>query len=370
MSVAISKRIKGFSVLTPSQSAQPTQKNTAPTDADRRLVLTQVATPLANSMRWVTRPDDSKGHPSMTYHLRTPEGNFSIHVVNMANGQPFECWVNDGAPRAMNALCKSLSMDMRQNDWGWIKTKLESLFTARGTPFDFMGPDGVMRRVPSAVAAFARCVHYRCEELGCFQDEMLAKTPVLDALMSRKEPKAVGTGTMGWMVPISNPLLGDDFEMILKEVQLEDGTVVPQSIWLSGRNYPMSLEGLAIALSYDIRVNDVSWVVRKLEQLIDLHEAKGEFWATVPGSDKQMSYPSIVAYMGALILHRFKMLGHIDDERRPRNSTGAMLELVNPSSTSKEFEIRGQLCDQCQAYAMVPTDGSCLCCKLCGNSKC
>ena len=47
--------------------------------------------------------------------------------------QPFEVWINGAEqPRGLGALAKSLSMDMRSNDRGWLKTKLESLMKASG----------------------------------------------------------------------------------------------------------------------------------------------------------------------------------------------------------------------------------------------
>ena len=46
-------------------------------------------------------------------------------------------------------------------------------------------------RVPSMVAAFARIVRFRVDQLGAFRDRE-GSSPVLDALFAKKEPK---TGT-------------------------------------------------------------------------------------------------------------------------------------------------------------------------------
>jgi len=386
MTVKIEKRIKGYSVRQPGEAISHQQQlpkvHSSPTEADRRLVLTAVSTPLANSLRWASRPYDPDGHSSRTYMVKAPEGKFSVHVVHADNGspetgEPFEVWVGDGAPRGLKALCKSLSMDMRSLDRGWLKTKLESLFGTPGEPFDMTLPGGILVRVPSAVAAFARIVHARCEQLGAFTDNKLSATPVLDALMSRKEPKADGTGTVAWMVPIRNTGFGDDFELVVKEVVTPEGRIVPQSVWLTGRKFPRSLEGLAISLSFDLRVNDVQWSVLKLQQLVDLDEGvKGgdSFWACVPGTEKSASFPSLAAYIATLILYRLKVLGLVDDARKPTAPTGVVsLEVVRSQPTQSQtdcVQILGALCNDCGAYAVVPTDGSCLCCKACGASKC
>lgn len=379
--IKIEHKIVGYSVSTlpkGDQLAPVAPSGFTTTDADRRIVLSQVSSPLANSLRWASRPYDPDGHASRTYRIDSPEGKFAVHVVHAENGSqstgyPFEVWVSDGAPRGLKALCKSLSMDMRSLDRGWLLNKLQSLFTAPGISFDITLPSGLHAHVTGAVAAFARIVHARCEQLGAFTDEKLADTPVLAALMSRKEPKADGFGTLAWMVPIRAPQYEDDFELIIKEVQTPSGQVVPQSVWLSGRSYPSSLEGLVISLSFDLRVNDVHWSVLKLKQLIDMDEPKGEFWARIPGEEKQAVYPSIVSYMAHLILYRLRVLGLIDANLEPARKgtviafdTGCQ-SLAGSSQTA--IEVRGKLCESCHHYAVRPM-GGCDTCEACGASKC
>ncbi|MDZ7749383.1 MAG: hypothetical protein U5K43_11695 [Halofilum sp. (in: g-proteobacteria)] len=50
--------------------------------------------------------------------------------------------------------------------------------------------------------------------------ERTGDTPVLDALMSPKEPKTGASGTMSWTVDVLNPSTGDDFVLGLKELSL------------------------------------------------------------------------------------------------------------------------------------------------------
>jgi ribonucleoside-diphosphate reductase alpha chain len=372
--VKIERRITGFAVRTAGEHTAP-KLTSVSADADRRLVLTKVSTPLARSLRWASRPDDPDGHASRTYRIASPEGTFTVTVAHVDNGTPqtgyvFEVWVNDGAPRGLKALCKSLSMDMRSRDRAWLLAKLDSLAKTKGVPFDFVLPGGLKVQARGAVAAFAMVVKARCQELGTFDEDKLVETPLIDALMSRKEPKAYGEGTLGWMVPIAHTgYPEDDFEMVVKEVALECGKVVPQSIWFSG-DYPSSLDGLAKSLSLDLRVNDTQWQVLKLQQLLDMDEPKGAFWAKVPGSEKSTSYPSLVSYIATLILHRLKVLGLIDDSHVPTSRTDVVtLELVRTESAQEPHAPQGDKCGECGAYA-VRQSGGCDVCASCGASKC
>lgn len=142
-----------------------------------------------------------------------------------------------------------------------------------------MPPEGAPVRVPSLVAGFSRLVMYRCQELGVFLNQ--EDTPVLNALMSAKEPKTGPDGTTSWTVDILNPITGDDFVMGLKELVLPDGQPRPYSLWLSGE-YPRVLDGLCKSLSYDMRVIDPAWVGGKLRQLLDYAEPHGDFLARDP----------------------------------------------------------------------------------------
>jgi ribonucleoside-diphosphate reductase alpha chain len=174
-------------------------------------------------------------------------GGFAVFVGHLENTgesedwpqqqgkHPFEVWVNGAEqPRGLAALAKSLSMDMRSNDRGWLQAKLKSLMKAHGDDGFVlaMPPTGEPTPVPSLVSGFAKLVHYRCEALGAFEGG--GPTPVLDALMSPKEPKTGTEGTLSWTVDINNPATQDDFVMGLKELTLPNGQRRPYSVWLSG----------------------------------------------------------------------------------------------------------------------------------------
>jgi len=354
------------------------------TDPDRRLRLENVPEPALASLRWRRRPRPPGGNPAWTYFVEHNLGNFAVFVGHLDNAggevgepddwhrqrgkHPFEVWVNGAEqPRGLAALAKSLSMDMRSNDRGWLQTKLKSLMKAHGDDGFVlsMPPDGEPVRVPSLVSGFARLVHYRCTELGAF--EAIAATPVLDALMSAKEPKTGTEGTMSWTVDINNPATNDDFVMGLKELSLPDGQRRPYSVWLSGE-YPKVLDGLCKSLSYDMRVVDPAWIGAKLRQLLDFPEPRGDFLAWVPGEKRKMSYPSTVAYLCRLVLHRYAMLGILDEDGFPLDDMGVMVEYEADKvlRLKADTDIRpGKRCAECGNRAVIRKDG-CDFCTACG----
>lgn len=384
--ISITKKIKGFSVMSAQDTAAPAPK-AAPSgfvhEADRRLMLRDVPKPLADSLRWEKRPVLPGGNPSQTYTVTVPDALsrsghrtwWAIvgHVQNElpGRGYPFEVFVTGEAPRGLASLCKSLSMDLRSNDRGWLKAKLESLAKVNDVAFDYVMPDALTYRMPSELACFAKLVLHRCGELGVFSDEKLASTPILDSLMSKKEPKASADGTLAWNVSVSHPVLGDDLELFLKEGLLPDGQRRPFSLWLSG-TYPKSLDGLCKVISYDLRVSDLAWGVRKLKQLLDVSEPQGEFMAQVPGSEKSAWYPSTVAYIATLVLHRLHQLGWINAAYDVPSSNVVQLSLIPGGSEATKpslTAVQGKLCGECGAHAVVKLDG-CETCTSCGQSKC
>ncbi len=140
-------------------------------------------------------------------------------------------------------------MDMRANDPGWLRLKLETLAKAAGDePFEMpFPPSGEKKRMPSIVSAFSQIIDFRVKQLHAFHD---GPTPVLDAMFSLKEPKTGTDGTMSWTVDVLNPRTGDDFVLGLKEIALPAmegypaGVTRPYSMWLSGE-YPRALDGCA-----------------------------------------------------------------------------------------------------------------------------
>jgi ribonucleoside-diphosphate reductase alpha chain len=340
------------------------------TDPDRRIVLEKAPAPALASLRWPGRPKLANGNPSWTYAVEHPLGKFAVFIGHVENGRPhpFEVWVNGSEqPRGLGAIGKTLSMDMRTNDPAWLRLKLDSLAKAAGDDeFDLeMPPNGEKVHVPSLVSGLARLITYRCNELGAFAEDD-ASTPVMDTLFSKKEPKAGADGTMSWTVDVINPATGDDLVMGLKELILPNGERRPYSIWLSGE-YPRVLDGLCKLLSLDMRVIDPAWIGLKLQKLLDYGEANGEFRARIPGSDKSQLWPSTVAYLAQLVLHRYAMLGILTEEGLPVNHTGILaLPDGAPRAALGLRPLPGKRCVACNNKALIRKDG-CEFCTACGE---
>ncbi|MGH8705940.1 MAG: adenosylcobalamin-dependent ribonucleoside-diphosphate reductase [Burkholderiales bacterium] len=338
-------------------------------DRNRRIRIKSLPQPVLASLRWPGRPQLAGGNPAWTYLIEHPHYRFAVFVGHVQNGgapHAFEVWVNGSEqPRGLGALAKTLSMDMRANDPGWLKLKLETLAKAAGDePFDMpFPPHGEKKRMPSIVSAFAQVVRWRVEQLGGLR---AAETPVLDTMFSLKEPKTGTDGTMSWTVDVLNPRTHDDFVLGLKEIALPatDGFPVgvtrPYSMWLSGE-YPRALDGLCKILSLDMRVLDPAWIGMKLRKLLDFPEPLGDFMAFVPGTRRQATFPSTVSYLARLILHRYAMLGLLGEDGAPLQQMGIL-----------ETPIRGQVrvmpgarCPECGNTALIRRDG-CDHCTACG----
>ncbi|MBI1905556.1 MAG: adenosylcobalamin-dependent ribonucleoside-diphosphate reductase [Rhodocyclales bacterium] len=339
-------------------------------DANRRLVIKSLPAPVLSSLRWPGRPELPDGNMAWTYMLGTPQGEFALFVghiesngVNKATGFPFEVWVNGAdQPRGLGAVAKTLSMDMRANDRGWLELKLDTLARTIGEksfemPFP---PHGEKKLYPGVVSAFAQVVRYRCEKLGALDDDG-TPTPVLDTLFSLQEPKTGTDGTLSWTVDIDNPATNENFVLGLKEITLPDGVTRPYSVWLSG-NYPRALDGLTRILSLDMRVMDPAWIGMKLRKLLNYPEPLGDFMAFVPGTKRQQNFPSTVAYMARLIIHRYAMLGVLDEKGYPTREMGI---LEAPHQDSDPQVMQGAVCSECGNASVIRKDG-CDFCTACG----
>ena len=339
-------------------------------DANRRLSIKNLPAPVLASLRWPGRPTLPEGNLAWTYMLDYPQGKFALfvgHVEQEEEGSPrrswpFEIWVNGpDVPRGLGAVAKTLSMDMRANDRGLLEMKLDALAKTPGDAFDLpFPPHGEHKRMPSIVSAMAQVIHWRVEQLGAMKHE--GPTPVVDAMFSAKEPKTGTDGTLSWTVDVFNPTTGEDFVLGLKEITLPDGVTRPYSMWLSG-NYPRALDGLCKLLSLDMRVVDPAWIGMKLRKLLDYPEPLGDFMAFVPGTRRQTNYPSTVAYLAQLIIHRYAMLGILDEQGVPLQQMG-ILEAPEEASNSVR-PTQGKLCGECGNTTVIKKDG-CEFCTACG----
>jgi ribonucleoside-diphosphate reductase alpha chain len=343
-------------------------------DADRRIALKAIPAPALASLRWPDRPALPGGNPSWTLLVEHPAGDFAVvvgHVEQGGRARPFEVWVTGNEqPRGLAAIAKTLSMDLRCDDTDWVAKKLDSLAATAGQDgFALELAPGRIEQMPSLVAGLARIVRHRCEMLGLFA-EPPAATPMLDALISRKEPKTGTDGTMSWSVDVANPATGDDIHMIVKELTLPDGTRRPYSVWLAG-SYPRAFDGLTRLLSLDMRIVDTAWIGRKLAKLVDFAEPRGDFWAQVPGDTKRRVWPSTIAYLARLLLHRYQMLGILDangtplDPMRAFASTGPAADggAAVTAARPEAPRVTGRVCPECRHPTLAKVDG----CDRCGT---
>ena len=337
-------------------------------DVNRRITVKSVPAPVLASLRWPGRPELAGGNAAWTYFIEHPQYRFAVFVGHV-DRHAFEVWVNGSEqPRGLGALAKTLSMDMRADDPAWLRLKLDALAKTGGDPFDMpFPPDGETKRMPSVVSAFAQVVRWRVEQLeaGLSAESFElrsenASSPVMDAMFALKEPKTGTDGTLSWTVDVLNPRTGDDFVLGLKEITLPDGRTRPYSVWLAG-DYPRALDGLCKLLSLDMRVLDPAWIGMKLRKLLDFPEPLGDFMAFVPGSRKQQTFPSTVSYVARLILHRYGMLGLLDEEGLAREQMG-ILDLQNKKPKPI---LAGAKCPECANTTLIRKDG-CDYCTSCG----
>jgi ribonucleoside-diphosphate reductase alpha chain len=350
-----------------SETAQKQPQDVTIDHANRRLSIGALPAPVLASLRWPGRPRMADGNTAWTYMVEAPHGEFALFVGQIENDMgralPFEVWVNGAEqPRGIGAVAKTLSMDMRANDKAWLKLKLDALAkTQDDDSFELpMPPNGERKLVPGVVSALAQVVRYRCEKLGAL--EGTEATPVIDCMFSRDEPKTGTDGTLSWTVDVVNPAAGEEFVLGLKEITLPDGVTRPYSVWLSG-HYPRALDGLTRLLSLDMRVLDPAWIGMKLRKLTNYAEPLGDFMARVPGSSKQQNWPSTVAYIARLIMHRYAMLGILDENGYPTREMG-ILEVPEQKSGGVKV-MQGSLCSECGNYTVIRKDG-CDFCSACG----
>ncbi|HEX4334232.1 MAG TPA: adenosylcobalamin-dependent ribonucleoside-diphosphate reductase [Usitatibacter sp.] len=348
-------------VLTPDTPAEAVALTADVTN--RRLEIKSL--PVLTSLRWPGRPEMPEGNLAWTYMIDSPFGRFALFVGQVEEAGrafPFEVWVNGAEqPRGLGAVAKTLSMDMRADDRAWLRMKLDVLADTVGDDaFDMrFPPHGEMRRVPGVVSAMAQAVRWRCDQLKTF--DAPGRTPVLDHMFSVDEPRTGTDGTLSWTVDIVNPASGDEFVLGLKEIELPGGTTRPYSIWLSG-HYPRALDGLMRILSLDMRVVDPAWIGMKLRKLLDYSEPLGDFMAFVPGERRQQNWPSTIAYLARLVIHRYAMLGVLDERGYPTREMGI---LEAPRDEDEPALMKGARCRECGNYTVIRKDG-CDFCSACG----
>jgi ribonucleoside-diphosphate reductase alpha chain len=238
-------------------------------------------------------------------------------------------------------------------------------------------PHGEKRLFPGVVAATAAVIRWRCEQLGALPQDG-GPTPVIDAMFSRDEPHTGTVGTLAWAVDVDNPATGEAFTLTLKEVALpgarrRHAVTRPCAMGFSG-NYPRALDGLARLLSLDMRVIDPAWIGMKLRKLLNYAEPLGHFMAFVPGERASRSGRRTVAYMARLIIHRYAMLGVLDEHGLPLREMGVLESPASEALPNAATVIHaaappagmaGKPCPECGNATVIHKDG-CDFCTACG----
>jgi ribonucleoside-diphosphate reductase alpha chain len=117
-----------------------------------------------------------------------------------------------------------------------------------------------------------------------------------------------------------------------------------------------------------MRVLDPAWIGMKLRKLLSYAEPLGHFMAFIPGlphgQQRQKTWPSTVAYIARLIIHRYAMLGVLDEDGYPVQEMGILQSPTGDASTPGP--IAGGRCPECGNATMIHKDG-CDFCTACGH---
>jgi ribonucleoside-diphosphate reductase alpha chain len=118
-------------------------------------------------------------------------------------------------------------------------------------------------------------------------------------------------------------------------------------------------------------VMDPAWIGMKLRKLLNVGEPLGHFMAPVPGERRQQLWPSTVAYIARLVIHRYAMLGVLDSEGFPLNAMGILqqpaekAQKVGATDGGTPTPMAGTRCPECGNDTVIHKDG-CEFCTACG----
>jgi ribonucleoside-diphosphate reductase alpha chain len=91
--------------------------------------------------------------------------------------------------------------------------------------------------------------------------------------------------------------------------------------------------------------------------------------APVPGERRQQTWPSTVAYIARLVIHRYAMLGVLDEAGLPLREMGILASPAVKRAASRQVspmpQIAGKACPDCGNRTLIRKDG-CEFCTACG----
>jgi ribonucleoside-diphosphate reductase alpha chain len=82
------------------------------------------------------------------------------------------------------------------------------------------------------------------------------------------------------------------------------------------------------------------------------------------GERRQQTWPSTVAYLARLIIHRYAMLGVLDEQGFPLRDMGVLESPKGASGTTPALQA-GSVCPECGNPTVIHKDG-CDFCTACG----
>jgi ribonucleoside-diphosphate reductase alpha chain len=88
----------------------------------------------------------------------------------------------------------------------------------------------------------------------------------------------------------------------------------------------------------------------------------------VPGENRQENFPSTIAYVARLVIHRYAMLGVLDERGYPLSDMGVLEIPADDQAQARQVRYRvlhGRLCKECGNAAVIHKDG-CEFCTACG----
>ena len=329
------QRVLG-AVLSVDSATRPRRRSSwrATAASTSACALERLPAPVLASLRWPGRPELPGGNPAWTYMIQHPHGEFALFVGEL----PAEA----GPSRAVRAQrcrsrCGSTAPSSRAASarwprrcrWtcapttpAWLKLKLDALATvAEERAFEMpMPPHGEPRLFPGVVAATAAVIRWRCEQLGCAARGRRHAGDRRDVQPRGAAHRPVGHAGVGGgrEQPGQRRVVHRHPEGGAAARPARAGFVTrPCAIGFSG-NYPRALDGLARLLSLDMRVIDPAWIGMKLRKLLNYAEPLGPLHgAGAAASGASRLWPSTVAYIARLVIHRYAMLGVLDEQRLP-----------------------------------------------------
>ncbi len=190
------------------------------------------------------------GNPAHCYMVKHPHGQkfalFVGHFEEAGAAHPFEVWVNGiEQPRGLErARDQSQLRHVRARSRlaAPQARRLERMRRRRRRHSSLPMPPNGRATARSQSGRRNGHIWFGTAANNSAHLRNIDATPVLDALMTRVEPRTGVDGTLSWTVDVANPATGDEFILGLKELQMQQGGALqrrPYAIWLSGV-YPES----------------------------------------------------------------------------------------------------------------------------------